>query len=302
MSVPPRSRHAARIHPARRTRRHGIDVAPLWNFSDPAGSEQRFRQALAGASSDDALELQTQIARTYGMRRASRRRAGSSPASRRRSRAPAAQPQVRWHLELGRTYASPVHRPEDITPEAREKARSAYTQAFEKAKAARLDYLAIDALHMMVMVDAGAGRTARLEREGARLHGGLDPGRGEEVGRVAAQQRRLRLPPRRPLRRGDRPVPAVAGGLRAQRPRRQRAHRPLDDRPDAAPPGQAPGGDRDPAAPRARVRPRPASRIPMSSRSWRSSTARPATPPGPTPTPPGSRNPAALPDERAALR
>ena len=130
-----------------------IDVAPLWNFSDPAGSEQRFRQALAGASGDDALELQTQIARTHGMRRnfaEARRLLAGIEADVARA---GAAPQVRWHLELGRTYASPVHRPEDITPEGREKARSAFTQAFEKAKAARLDYLAIDALHMMVMVD-----------------------------------------------------------------------------------------------------------------------------------------------------
>jgi tetratricopeptide (TPR) repeat protein len=130
-----------------------LDVAPLWNFSDPAGSEQRFRQALAGASGDDALELQTQIARTWGLR-------GDFATARRilddiQARIPGAgaQAQVRWHLELGRTHASPAHRPEQITPEAREKARAAYLQAFEKAKAARLDYLAVDALHMMVVVD-----------------------------------------------------------------------------------------------------------------------------------------------------
>ena len=46
-----------------------IDLAPLWNFSQPELSEQRFRAALAGASRDDALILQTQIARTYGLRR-----------------------------------------------------------------------------------------------------------------------------------------------------------------------------------------------------------------------------------------
>lgn len=130
-----------------------LDVAPLWN-SDPEVSEQRLRQALAGASGDDALELQTQIARTYGLRRrfAEARQIlagieGSIPKA-------AAPAQVRYFLELGRTYASTAHKPEEITPEARERARAAYTQAFEKAKAARLDYLAVDALHMMVMVDA----------------------------------------------------------------------------------------------------------------------------------------------------
>jgi len=131
-----------------------MDVAPLWNYSDPEGSERRFREALATANGDDALELQTQIARTYGLRRrfaeARQVLAGIEAAIPRAS----AQPQVRFHLELGRTYASATHEPQEITPEAREKARSAYTEAFAKAKAARLDYLAIDALHMMNTVDA----------------------------------------------------------------------------------------------------------------------------------------------------
>lgn len=131
-----------------------IDVAPLWNFSDPAASEQRFRQALASASGDDALELQTQIARSYGLRKdfaTACRILGDIEA---RIPGAGAQAQVRWHLELGRTLVSATHPPEQMTPEAREKARAAYTQAFEKAKAARLDYLAVDALHMMVFVDS----------------------------------------------------------------------------------------------------------------------------------------------------
>ena len=130
-----------------------IDVTPLWKFSDPAGSEQRFRDALATASGDDAIELQTQIARTYGLRRrfdeARRILAGIEPAI--AQAGPAAQ--VRYHLELGRTYASATHKADEITPEHREKARAAYMTAFDKAKAARLDYLALDALHMMVEVD-----------------------------------------------------------------------------------------------------------------------------------------------------
>jgi len=130
-----------------------IDVTPLWKFSDPAGSEQRFRDALATASGDDAIELQTQIARTYGLRRrfdeARRILAGIEPAI--AQAGPAAQ--VRYRLELGRTYASATHKADEITPEHREKARAAYMTAFDKAKAARLDYLALDALHMMVEVD-----------------------------------------------------------------------------------------------------------------------------------------------------
>ncbi len=46
-----------------------IDLSTLWDFSNPALSEERFRAALAGASEDEILLLQTQIARTYGIRR-----------------------------------------------------------------------------------------------------------------------------------------------------------------------------------------------------------------------------------------
>jgi tetratricopeptide (TPR) repeat protein len=106
---------------------------------------------------DLRLQLERVVAaraRTYGLRRrfaeARQILAGIEPAIARAG----AQPQVRFHLELGRTYASTAHEPQEITPEVKEKARAAYTLAFEKAKAARLDYLAVDALHMMKMVDA----------------------------------------------------------------------------------------------------------------------------------------------------
>ena len=153
-----------------------IDVAPLWNFSDPAASEQRFRDALATASGDDAIELQTQIARSYGLRRRfdeARRILASVEAS-----IPGAGPaaQVRYHLELGRTFASPAHKPDEVTPDRREQARAAYTAAFEKAKAARLDDLAIDALHMMVMVDtAPAAQLAWNEKAIAYMEASAQP-------------------------------------------------------------------------------------------------------------------------------
>ncbi len=45
-----------------------IELAPLWNFDNPQLSEQRLRAALATAAGDDTLILQTQIARSYGLR------------------------------------------------------------------------------------------------------------------------------------------------------------------------------------------------------------------------------------------
>lgn len=130
-----------------------IDLDTLWDYSKPELSEQRLRAALAGASPDDALILQTQIARTHGLRRdfAQAREILASI----RSAALAASPeaQVHWWLEYGRTLASTTHPAEALTAEARAQARDAYTRAHDLAQAARLDVLAIDALHMMVVVD-----------------------------------------------------------------------------------------------------------------------------------------------------
>jgi tetratricopeptide (TPR) repeat protein len=130
-----------------------IDLSKLWDHSKPEISEQRFRAALTGASADDALILQTQIARTYGIRgdfaRAREILSGVLPKLPNAS----AEVNVRYFLELGRTWSSTAHAPESQTAEVRESARAAYMRAFELAKTAKLDDLAIDALHMMVAVD-----------------------------------------------------------------------------------------------------------------------------------------------------
>ena len=130
-----------------------LDLAPLWDFSQPALSEQRFRDRLDGASRDDALILQTLIARTYGLRKdfATARSILASVA--RDVPSASAEAQVRHALELGRTYASATHPKDDQTPESKATARAAYEQALAIAKAAGLDGLAIDAIHMLAFVD-----------------------------------------------------------------------------------------------------------------------------------------------------
>lgn len=130
-----------------------IDLEPLWDFGNPALSEQRFRDALASARGDDALILQTQIARTHGLRRDFERAravlrevepqlAGAGPEAR-----------VRHALETGRSHASGTHRKEERTPETDALARAAYRSALAQARKARLDGLAIDAIHMFAFID-----------------------------------------------------------------------------------------------------------------------------------------------------
>jgi tetratricopeptide (TPR) repeat protein len=130
-----------------------IDLSALWDFSKPELSESRFRLALASASPDEALILQTQIARTYGLRRDFTQARQILAGIETRIHDASAEARVRYFLELGRTHASATHPPEAQTLESKELARGAYLRAFELAKEALLDDLAIDALHMMIFVD-----------------------------------------------------------------------------------------------------------------------------------------------------
>lgn len=130
-----------------------IDLTPLWDYSQPAVSEERFRAAIVRAAPDDAFVLQTQVARTWGLRRDFTKAREILGALEPRFAQASAEGQVRWLLEMGRTWASPAHPKAQRTPEAREQARALYQAAFERARDAKLDSLAIDALHMMVMVD-----------------------------------------------------------------------------------------------------------------------------------------------------
>jgi len=130
-----------------------IDLTPLWDFSRPDVSEQRFNAALETATGDEALILRTQIARTYTLRKdfvGARRMLREIEAA-----AGTAGPevQVRFHLELGRTFASGSHPADILSADAQTQARRAYERALELAQAARLDGLAVDAIHMFAFLD-----------------------------------------------------------------------------------------------------------------------------------------------------
>ncbi|MFC7419125.1 hypothetical protein ACFQNF_04475 [Iodobacter arcticus] len=130
-----------------------IDLTSLWDFNKPEISEERFQNAIKTASPDDALILQTQIARTYGLRRDFAKAQEILKKLEPHLVNASAEARVRYFIELGRTFSSAKHSPESQTTEAKEQARKAYTQAFQLAKNERLDDLAIDALHMQAFVD-----------------------------------------------------------------------------------------------------------------------------------------------------
>ncbi|HVZ45857.1 MAG TPA: tetratricopeptide repeat protein [Ramlibacter sp.] len=142
-----------------------VDVDALWNFDNPAQSEERFSAALASAEGDDALILRTQIARSYGLRGDFARARGILADVQSRLAGAGAEARVRYLLELGRTYVSATHPPASQTADAREAARRAYLDAIDQARRAGLDALAIDGLHMLAFVDTGPADELRWGRE-----------------------------------------------------------------------------------------------------------------------------------------
>lgn len=142
-----------------------IDLAPLWDFARPEVSEQRMRAALETATGDDALILQTQIARTHGLRRDFARARSLLHEIEPKVKEAGAEVRVRWALELGRSHASATHPAETQTPEARETARRLWTNALDTARSARLDGLAVDAIHMFAFIDTAPADQLRWARE-----------------------------------------------------------------------------------------------------------------------------------------
>lgn len=130
-----------------------IDLAPLWDFSNPALSEQRFRAALATAQGDDALILQTQIARTHGLRKDFAKAREVLAAAEPALAGAGFEARARHALELGRSHASATHPRATQTAQSQALARAAFEQALALARAGRLDGLAVDAIHMLAFVD-----------------------------------------------------------------------------------------------------------------------------------------------------
>lgn len=132
-----------------------IDISKLWDFSKPELSEERFHSSLSTASPDEILILQTQIARTYGIRKNFSRAQQILADIETQIQNAGIEVKVHYFLELGRTYSSTTHPPESQSSEIKEQARAAYMRAFDLAQDGKLDGLAIDALHMMTVVDSG---------------------------------------------------------------------------------------------------------------------------------------------------
>lgn len=145
-----------------------VNIQDLWVAGDPVKSEVAFINAKASANSTDKLLLDTQIARTYSMRR---------DFEKARQILLQVAPwidtlqelRVRYELELGRTLCSGAHEQKTITEVDRQKARELYLQAAQRAQSNRLDDLAVDALHMMAFVEIGSNEQLEWTRKALEL-------------------------------------------------------------------------------------------------------------------------------------
>jgi predicted negative regulator of RcsB-dependent stress response len=117
----------------------------LWDFDDPAGSEQRFRRLAEDSDEPVATYASTQVARALGLQ--GRYDEGHavldalSPGD--------AEARVRLALERGRLLRSAG---EDAA------SRTSFEAAAHEAQQAGLDELAVDALHMIALVVEPAHR------------------------------------------------------------------------------------------------------------------------------------------------
>ncbi len=135
----------------------------LWNFDDPAGSEERFREAVAAADGEQRGIWLTQVARALGLQeRYDDAHAvldelvpGDSP-----------EVAVRLLLEQGRVYRSSGDS---------EHAQPFFAAAAEAAENAGLDELRVDALHMIALASDPAEQVAITERALAVAAASSDP-------------------------------------------------------------------------------------------------------------------------------
>jgi tetratricopeptide (TPR) repeat protein len=121
------------------------DIDKLWDYAKPQVSEQRFREALAKypAGSREALEIETQIARTQSLQRkfveADKILDDVLP----KQRNAAVRVQVRYFLERGRTRNSSGDRPA---------AAALFHEALklsDRDQEPDADFYRVDALHML---------------------------------------------------------------------------------------------------------------------------------------------------------
>ena len=137
----------------------------LWNYNDPAATEQKFRELLSlmgetlprqgetlpaaekGFDASYHAQLLTQIARTLGLQRKFAEAHQTLDQVEAMLTNDLDTARIRCLLERGRVFNSSKHP---------DQARPLFLEAWERAKAVREDSYAVDAAHMLGIVEKGA--------------------------------------------------------------------------------------------------------------------------------------------------
>lgn len=144
-----------------------VDIDALWDYEKPLLSETRFRDALKSESGDDALELETQIARTFSLRREfAQAHALLDSVQKRMNEKARPMLRARYLLERGRTFRSAGELA---------KAHPLFLEAWQIADKEKLTLLAIDAAHMMGIIEPADEAQRWNERAMALAMGSLLP-------------------------------------------------------------------------------------------------------------------------------
>ena len=125
----------------------------LWSYDDPASTETKFRELLIAAKESKNpsyyIQLLTQLARAEGLQRKFEDAHRTLDEVESLLKTASAQSRVRYFLERGRIFNS---------SDQPAKAKPLFLQAWELANAAHEDFYAVDAAHMMAIVEPQTGK------------------------------------------------------------------------------------------------------------------------------------------------
>jgi tetratricopeptide (TPR) repeat protein len=123
-------------------------INSLWDYNNPAETEKKFNELLLKAeqsgNKDYLVQLITQIARTQGLQMKFEEAHKTLDKALKMLDSDTQLGEVRYMLERGRVYNSSKHPDE---------ARKFFIEAYQKAMERGFDYYAVDAAHMMGIVE-----------------------------------------------------------------------------------------------------------------------------------------------------
>jgi tetratricopeptide (TPR) repeat protein len=144
-----------------------VEFDKLWNYGDPAATETKFRDLLPTAPDEDTrLQLLTQIARTLGLRGRFDEAHGILDGVEKEMTPDLGTVRVRYLLERGRAFNS---------SKQPDRARPLFLEAWELGRAAKLDDYAVDAAHMMAIVEPPERKLAWNEKAMAVAEASSEP-------------------------------------------------------------------------------------------------------------------------------